>query len=441
MDADPVAAARAALVTDRHRIGLRIGIRNASLGLRLPHNRPGLFCAWNRNRGGKCPQRNTLPARFGTVVQIDRLLTMQDITEKALDLGFTLVGKTSTEPLFGWKREVERRIDEGLIPGEAWSRRNLEFAPEEAMPHARHALILVRSYKPFAEPFPRGTALYSAHYREYPIGLRQAVSFVEWLREMNINSTLASSLPLKALAVKAGLGMYRRNSLVYSKASGSFITLYGVVIDTEISGDTLYSCLGEVASDCDRCNICIRRCPTGAIMPEGVIDLSRCIRNHMGQGRVVPPEIRKAYGVRLLGCEICQRVCPKNADVLKSLSLPSHEELAMFSLPKLLDLGQRPSKKVLEDIGKTIGTNYARRNRILTDAVIAAGNTKDPSLLKYLKETLNYPHAPVRAHSAWAIGRIGTSNAHEILADAPNEEKDPEVIKEIESAIENPDNE
>ncbi|HXL05184.1 MAG: epoxyqueuosine reductase [Firmicutes bacterium] len=379
--------------------------------------------------------KNVLPARFGTVVQINKFLTMQDITDKALEIGFHLVGKTSIEPLFEWKREVEKRIDEDLIPGEAWSGRNLQFTPGKIMPHARQVLILVRSYKPLAEPFPSATPVYSAHYREYPIGLRQAVSFTEWLRQMDICASVASNLPLKALAVKSGLGVYRRNSLVYSKTSGSFMTLYGVVTDTEIKGNTLCSDLGEVASDCGKCNRCIHLCPTGAIKPQGIIDLSKCIRNHMGSGRLVPPEIRKAYGVRLLGCEICQRVCPKNADILKDLSLPPHEELEAFSLPKLLELSQRPSKKALENIGKVIGRNYARKNRILGDAVIAAGNTEDPHLLKYLKDTLKYPHVPVRAHSAWAIGRIGTPNARKILTLALNEERDPEVISEIKSAI------
>lgn len=379
--------------------------------------------------------KNVSLARSGTVVQIDRLPTMQDITEKARELGFNLVGKTLTEPLFAWKREVERRIDEGLIVAETWFRRNLEFAPEEIMPCTRQALVLVRSYKPFVEPFPSTTALYSAHYREYPTGLRQAVSFTKWLRDMGINASVTSHLPLKPLAVEAGLGVYRQNSLVYSEASGSFMILYGVVTDTEIRGGIFCSDLDGIASDCAECNICINECPTGAIMPQGVIDHSKCIRNHMGSGRIVPPEIRTAYGVRLLGCEICQRVCPKNAHVLQDVSLPPCEELEMFALPKLLDLNQPTWKLTLENISGVIGKNYARKNRILGDAVIVAGNAKDPDLLKYLKETLKYPHVPVRAHSAWAIGRIGTPNAEKILTNTLYEEKDLEVISEIKAAL------
>jgi len=41
----------------------------------------------------------------------------------------------------------------------------------------------------------------------------------------------------------------------------------------------------------------------------------------------------------------------------------------------------------------------------------------------------------VRAHSAWAIGRIGTPKAKEILLSALQEEKDPMVISEIEAAL------
>jgi HEAT repeat protein len=116
--------------------------------------------------------------------------------------------------------------------------------------------------------------------------------------------------------------------------------------------------------------------------------------------------------------------------------LPSGEELELFSLPNLLNLGKSPSRKeALNDIADVIGKNYARRNRILGDAVIAAGNMKDPNLLEYLAETLKYPDVPVRAHSAWAIGRIGTPKAKEILLSALQEEKDPMVISEIEAAL------
>ncbi|MFY9155162.1 MAG: 4Fe-4S double cluster binding domain-containing protein [Bacillota bacterium] len=361
---------------------------------------------------------------------------MNDTTEKALELGFSSVGIVPAEHPFEWSREVQRRIDESLIPEEEWSRRNLKHDPAEVIADAKQVLILVGSHEPFKEPFPPGIAVYSSHYQEYPRYLEKAESFAGWLRSHGINAVVTSKLPLKHLAVKAGLGVYRQNSLVYSNDSGSFIILFGIVTDTEIGEATLSDEPLKVASDCADCNKCVYSCPTGAIMPEGTIDLTKCIRAHMGTGTPVPPEIREAYGVRLIGCEICQRICPHNADVLRDLSLPSGEELELFSLPNLLNLGKSPSRKeALNDIADVIGKNYARRNRILGDAVIAAGNMKDPNLLEYLAETLKYPHVPVRAHSAWAIGRIGTPKAKEILLSALQEEKDPMVISEIEAAL------
>ena len=367
-----------------------------------------------------------------------RLLpTMQDMTEKAVELGFELIGRTTPEPLFEWGGEVEGRIKKGLIPKDAWSRRGMGFEPKKLMPDVERILILVRSHKPFAEPFPSGIAAYSAHYREYPIGQKSAVLFVRWLQEMGINAVLTSKLPLKALAVKAGLGTYGRNSLVYAGKLGSFITLYGILIDKAGGEDTLPSASqrDQGVPQCGECDICVRQCPTGAIRPNAVIDHSRCIRNYMGSGELVPPGIREAYGVRLLGCEICQRVCPRNAHVLNSLSLPPDEEFEMFSLATLLGATQASWKEASKDIVEIIGKNYARRARVLGDATIAAGCSKDTSLLEPLKEALRYPHVPVRAHSAWAIGRIGTPEAKEILREALQKEGDPQVICEIQSAM------
>lgn len=306
------------------------------------------------------------------------------------------------------------------------------------MPNIRQLLILGRFHKPFSECFPHLIPAYSSHYREYPIGLRQAASFVNWLNDMGIKASVSTRLPLKILAEKAGLGIFRRNSLIYSRSAGSFMILYGILLDTEIGpGYNAENTDTQQQQTCGECRVCIDKCPTGAILSSGGIDLSKCIRNYMGSGCIAPVEIRDAYGVRLLGCEICQRVCPYNDHVLQDLSLPSDEELKPFSLVQLLDFTNPSHKKTRKDIAQVIGNNYARKNRLLTDAVIAAGNTKDPALLDYLKETLQYPYTPVRVHSAWAIGKIGTAKARTILTTVLKGEEDSHVKSEIILALDN----
>ena len=70
---------------------------------------------------------------------------MNDTTEKALELGFSSVGIVPAEHPFEWSREVQRRIDESLIPEEEWPRRNLKHDPAEVIADAKQVLILVGS--------------------------------------------------------------------------------------------------------------------------------------------------------------------------------------------------------------------------------------------------------------------------------------------------------
>jgi len=51
-----------------------------------------------------------------------------------------------------------------------------------------------------------------------------------------------------------------------------------------------------------------------------------------------------------------------------------------------------------------------------------------------LIKTLRHPHPPIRAHSAWALGKIGGRDAMSALAEALKDETDQRVIQEIERA-------
>lgn len=363
-----------------------------------------------------------------------------DVIAKAFELGFTVVGATGVEPLFEWHHEVSKRIGEGIIPAEDWHRRNLRLDPREIMPDAASILVLVRPYTPYVSSFPRGVAGYSAHYREYPRGLEATRQLADWLAGMGIKAVTQPRLPGKVLAAKAGMGSYGRNSLIRCREFGSFVTIHAILTDAHLEPDS-----PAVVSDCGECDVCVRACPVGAIRPLGTLDLTRCIRAHMGSGRIVPVELREAYGASILGCDVCQRCCPRNARAMMGASLPPSDELEAFSLAGLLGDDAATRKERLDKMGTLIGTNYSKENRILADAAIAAGNSQDADLLGVLARTLEHPHAPVRAHSAWAIGRIAASQsvsvyvsgeARTILNKALAAETDPPVEAEITRALE-----
>ena len=63
------------------------------------------------------------------------------------------------------------------------------------------------------------------------------------------------------------------------------------------------------------------------------------------------------------------------------------------------------------------------------------GNSKDPSMVEPLQSAIWDAEPLVRQHAAWALGQIATPLAETILKKKLQNEKNIEVIIEIESAL------
>ena len=71
------------------------------------------------------------------------------------------------------------------------------------------------------------------------------------------------------------------------------------------------------------------------------------------------------------------------------------------------------------------------------NAAVALGNALDRSTVPALIESLrDDPHPMVRAHVAWALGRIGSPRALEALRLHGASERDESVREEIAAALE-----
>ena len=66
---------------------------------------------------------------------------------------------------------------------------------------------------------------------------------------------------------------------------------------------------------------------------------------------------------------------------------------------------------------------------------MALGNNRAPEAVPALTEALNDEEPLVRGHVAWALGRIGTSEALATLRQKLLSEANPEVKSEIEEAL------
>jgi epoxyqueuosine reductase len=73
---------------------------------------------------------------------------------------------------------------------------------------------------------------------------------------------------------------------------------------------------------------------------------------------------------------------------------------------------------------------YFQRN-----AAIALGNMGDPAFIPDLAQAMQDPEELVRGYAAWALGRIGGSQARQILEASLARETAESARKEIEAAL------
>jgi epoxyqueuosine reductase len=113
-------------------------------------------------------------------------------------------------------------------------------------------------------------------------------------------------------AQRAGLGWIGKNTLVIHPRHGSFFLLGEMITSLDLAEDV------AMGDHCGTCTRCIEACPTGAIEPYAV-DGAKCISyltiEHRGDiaAEFHGPMREAGY---LVGCDICQDVCPFNRQPL-----------------------------------------------------------------------------------------------------------------------------
>lgn len=266
--------------------------------------------------------------------------------------------------------------------------------PDALLPGATAVHLLIVPYQTFAwrEDEPSVNAFYPA----YQNGRNIAQKLVEALQAEGIRAINAPNLPLKPLALAAGCVSMGRNCLVGAREYGTRFTLQCVLSDLEPTDAAAPAARGRLSRECARCRACLRACPTGALNGDGTIQAERCLRN-FSYSEPIPEGMRPLFGVSLYGCDVCQRVCPRNAG--QRAVEPPEELRRALSLKALLQGEYKP-------LAPFIGANYARRNRVMGRAALVAGNLRDASLLPLLQKVAESEASPAREHAAWATQRI-----------------------------------
>jgi epoxyqueuosine reductase len=340
----------------------------------------------------------------------------EKIKRKGLELGFTHVGITSTDPFpeyaadliinrektyslydpdlkapyrsYLLKASMPRMLypDAQSIICATWGFGQVDY-PEELLPHVARA-YQSRAYVPLPD---------SAE------GIREA-EFRRYIESLGIHVfERTDEIPDREACARAGIVTFGRNNFAFTPEDGSFNILVTLIVDKKLPYDepTMYC-------DCpEDCTKCIDACPNHAMNAKGELQPRICMM-HMQYTPIgeLPEKYWKLLGSHLHGCDECQIVCPRNAAVLERARRrdPFLEKLKdEFDLEKVLLMDDEYYDRVVHPIMY----NYIRdKNIFRRNAAIILGNTGTRKNIPALQKALQSPCEGVREAAQWAIGQI-----------------------------------
>ena len=147
-----------------------------------------------------------------------------------------------------------------------------------------------------------------------------------------------------AWAKKAGIGWVGKNSLTLSKQKGSFFFLAELILDLDLAYDNVIE-----TDHCGKCTRCIDACPTEAILPNRVVNGSKCISYFTIELKdQIPNEMKGKFEDWIFGCDVCQEVCPWNR-----FSLPTKQE-RFIGNEKINQFSKQEWHEITEDVFREV---------------------------------------------------------------------------------------
>src|SRR6266567_4411183 len=398
------------------------------------------------------------------------MLNPTTIKEYAYSLGFDIARITTAGDFPEAERVIKERIAQGLMEGLPWftaERCEVSCHPDALLPEAKSIITLAMFYlteqpDEVQDNMPRGRISRYAWGDDYHEIIKPRLQqFAGWLREYARNEVRdevetrlfvdTGRMVDRAVAQRAGLGWYGKNTNILTKGWGSWVFLGEIVTNLPLQSDT------PVKTNCGSCEICLHACPTQALPAPYVLDNTRCISFLTIELRgSIPLELRPLMGNMIFGCDICQEVCPVNIVAEKRLGLRGDEKEATRKQKEgLIELHKREEFRPRSEVGSSpelipllslteeqfrerfrhSPIRRTKRRGLLRNVCVALGNIGDQQAVPALLGALQDNEALIRGHAAWALGRIGGEHAKGALHTALATEENQEVQKEIQCAL------
>lgn len=240
------------------------------------------------------------------------------VKQAAAECGFEFCGIAKAAKLDEDARRLEAWLNKGMQGEMHYMEKYFELRtdPKQLVPGAKSVITLLKNYYPEENQNPGAPQVSKYAYgKDYHESIRQQLNiFLDKIKNIAGDFQgrgFVDSAPVleRSWAQKAGLGWIGKNGMLINKGSGSFYFIATLIIDMELEYDA-----PMVKDFCGSCTRCIDACPTEAILPEKVIDGSKCISYFTIELKdmLLPDEMKPKFGNWMFGCDVCQDVCPWN---------------------------------------------------------------------------------------------------------------------------------
>jgi len=183
-----------------------------------------------------------------------------------------------------------------------------------------------------------------------------------------------------------GLAYRGKNNLMIHKSFGSFFFI-GLVLTKKRYEEIIV----ENNDSCGDCNICIKACPVSALSEEFGYDVSKCM-SAKNQSKMPLPDEVLLKNYLLLGCDICQIVCPKN----RNLNVEYNEGFKVKPTAYVLieDLFNLSNRQFKEKYGKHAYT-WRGKTLLLRNALTLLLKQKNTEYNEEIRKTIIDDRYPI----------------------------------------------
>ncbi|MDY0236495.1 MAG: tRNA epoxyqueuosine(34) reductase QueG [Gudongella sp.] len=300
----------------------------------------------------------------------------ETILEKAKKIGIEMIGFTRADPFYSIESILKERIAENNSP--EFEEKNIEIRldPKKTMENCKSIIVIGLSYYTDMErkdiPNIKGSLSRSSwgidYHRVLTEHMKRLVDELEETIEFeSMIFTDTGPLVDRELAYRAGIGYYGKNCSLINPKYGSFFFIGYILTNLDIAENDIL-----LQNQCGDCELCLKACPTNALLGSGKLDTKRCISYLTQTKKPIKEELARKMGIKIYGCDTCQLVCPKNRGIEKS----THIEFKPYKTGGFVDIEElvEMSKRAFNSKYGDMSGSWRGKNVLIRNSLIALNN-------------------------------------------------------------------